>query len=95
MWPKSVTLEHPLILSTDDPDAKYQLPPGTTLVLAKRPREGGYDVYKVYINVFGPTLPLEKSEKPWSISPLTAFWEDSLAVEQGEPASSTESIQEP
>lgn len=69
-------LEKPLRITTDDPKANYVLPPGTVLYLDAQPPEGGFDQYRIYINVFGKPLETVPTARKGEIAPLTAFEED-------------------
>jgi hypothetical protein len=67
------TLQKPLRITTDDPDNFFALPSGTVLYLDSEPKEGGYDRYRVYINVFGRHLETSPTPKLNYIAPLTSF----------------------
>ncbi len=75
-YPLVAELDEPLVLVTNTPNEIYRLPPGTILYYDHSPKDGSFDVYRVYINVHGSKIELSTLSKPWVIAPLTAF-EDS------------------
>lgn len=66
-------LKDTLRLETNDKSKDYYLPAGTVLYLDWQPGEGGFDRYRIYINLFGPTPELKLSNKRGLIVPLTAY----------------------
>ena len=71
------TLEKPLRIVTDRKSDSYLLPPGTVLYRDNVPKEGGFDRYRVYVNVFGTPLKAVKSPVKGQIEPLTSFQDES------------------
>ncbi len=69
-------LKKPLKVATNNESGNYFLPPGTLLYLDWQPGEGGFDLYRVYINVFGPPLKVILTEKRGLIAPITAYIEE-------------------
>ena len=66
-------LEKPLRITTKNPDDVYLLPAGTALYLDWQPPEGGFERYRIYVNVHGAAFPVKKVEKFNLIIPLTTF----------------------
>jgi hypothetical protein len=76
MFERIHALQKPLRITIDDLDKYFALPSGTILYLDSEPSEGGYDRYRVYINVFGRPLETSPTPKINYIAPLTSFQSD-------------------
>ncbi len=68
-------LKKPLRIVTNKKTDEYYLPPETTLYLDWIPPEGGFNRYRLYLNIHGPDLEMQETEKRGEINPMTAFWE--------------------
>lgn len=65
-------LKKPLIIESLESKDKCCLPAGTLLYHDWSPGEGGFNTFRVYVNIFGPSPQLHPVDKRGLIAPLMA-----------------------